>query len=428
MRFGILTQYYPPEMGAPQARLSELAARFAERGHQVSVLTAMPNYPAGKIQAGYAGLFRREICGSVNIMRCWIYPSSSVHLFSRLASYGSFSASSAALGALLLPRLDYLLTESPPLFLGASGCALARLKGARWIFNVSDLWPESAVRLGVIGPGAALRMAERLEAWCYRKAWLVSGQSRGILSDIQARFPGVPTYHLSNGADPSWFTRGSARSPWRERLAGPEECLILYAGLHGIAQGLDQVLEAARRIGGHVRARFVLAGDGPEKPRLVALARELGLANVQFLDPVPRAEIPALLHAADIAVVPLKLALPGAVPSKLYEAMAAGVPVVLVGEGEPAAIVRETESGIAVDPGDAAGLEGALRKLAGDAGFRAECGAHGRRAAAARFDRKRIADAFIMHLEQHLPDHQARESARAAAPSALEALDRRGSR
>lgn len=418
MRFGILTQYYPPEMGAPQARLSELAARFTARGHTVTVLTAMPNYPTGKIHPGYGGLFRRDIIEGVSATRCWIYPSNSVHTLPRLASYGSFAASSAVLGALALPRLDYLLTESPPLFLGPSGYALARIKGARWIFNVSDLWPESAVRLGVIGPGVALQMAERLEAWCYRHAWLVSGQSTGILSDIQARFPEVPTYHLSNGVDTAKFTSNPERSAWRERIAHEGECVILYAGLHGMAQGLDQVLEAARRIGREVRARFVLAGDGPEKRSLVTKARELGLSNVRFLDPVPRAEMPALLNAADIAVIPLKVHLPGAVPSKLYEAMAAGVPVVLVGEGEPADIVRDTQSGIAVRPGDANGLESAVRRLASEPALRAMCGANGRRAAVARFDRNQIADAFITHLEKQMADLEAAKTVAAASGAA----------
>ena len=414
MRFGILTQYYPPEMGAPQARLSELAARFAARGHQVTVLTAMPNYPSGKIHPGHGGVFRRETREGVNIARCWIYPSNSVRTLHRLASYGSFVVSSGLLGAFALPRLDYLLTESPPLFVGPAGYALARLKGARWIFNVSDLWPESAVRLGVIGPGTALRAAQRLEAWCYRKAWLVSGQSAGILSDIHARFPGVPTYHLSNGADTAKFTPRSAPSPWRERLADSEQCVILYAGLHGIAQGLDQILDAARQIGNELPVRFVFAGDGPEKTGLVAQANQLRLSRVRFFDPVPRAEMPNLLRAADIAVIPLKVHLPGAVPSKLYEAMSAGLPVLLIGEGEPAGIVRETQAGIAVAPGDAQGLETALRKLAGDPGFRAECGMHGRRAAVARFDRNRIADAFLTRLEQGFVDQET-TAARAAA-------------
>lgn len=411
MRLGILTQYYPPEMGAPQARLSELARRFVERGHEVTVLTAMPNYPTGKTTAGYGGLFRAEGIEGVNVKRCWIYPSNSVHKLPRLASYGSFVASSAVLGAITLPRLDYLLTESPPLFLGVSGYLLARLKRARWVFNVSDLWPESAVRLGMIGLGMALELAERLEAWCYRKAWLVSGQSVGILADIRARFPGVPTYHLSNGVETTMFTPASRQPELRCRLGKPDECVVMYAGLHGIAQGLDQVLEAARRLDGQLGTRFVFVGDGPEKRGLVGKARDLGLPNVRFLDPVPRHDIPSFLNAADIVVIPLKLDLPGAVPSKIYEAMAVGVPIVFVGEGEPAAIVRETRSGLVVRPGNVSDLVDVVRRLATDRELRAECGGNGRRAAIERFDRRHIADEFITFLENGLGRHRSMQAA-----------------
>lgn len=133
MRFGLLTQYYPPELGAPQARLSELAARLVARGHEVVVLTAMPNYPGGEIYPGYGGLVRWEEQTGVRILRSFIYPSQSLGLVKRMASYLSFVSSSLVAGSLLLPRLDFLMTESPPLFLGISGFLLSRLKGARWI-------------------------------------------------------------------------------------------------------------------------------------------------------------------------------------------------------------------------------------------------------------------------------------------------------
>lgn len=405
MRFGILTQYYPPEMGAPQARLSDLARRLREHGHEVFVLTGMPNYPSGKIRPGYRALFRREIREGVHVLRAPIFPSKSVGLTRRLASYFSFVASSLVVGALALPRLDFLLTESPPLFLGISGFLLARWKRARWIFNVSDLWPESAVRLGVVSDGLGLSLARRLEAFCYRRAWLVSGQSREILEDIGRRFPGVRVYHLSNGVDAAAFRPERCSREARRRLVGDSgggECVAVYAGLHGVAQGLDQVLEALARLDG-VGPRAVFIGDGPERERLVRRAAELGLRRVCFLEPVPREEVPELLASADIAVVPLKMRLPGAVPSKVYEAMASGIAVLLVADGEAAAIVREARAGVVVEPGDVAGLAGALARMAGDPEGRRQMGRSGREWAQARFDRSGIAEGFLRHLEESAP-------------------------
>ena len=398
MRFGILTQYYPPEIGAPQARLSELAAALARRGHEVTVLTAMPSYPAGRIHDGYAGLWRREKIAGASVVRTAIYPSRALGV-RRLASYGSFVASSSALGAVMLPKLDFLMTESPPLFLGIAGYWLSRLKRARWIFNVSDLWPESAVRLGVVREGRALRMALALESFCYRHAWLVSGQSKEILENITRRFPAVPTWHLSNGADPDAFSP-EARSVAARRKLGGGSPIALYAGLHGIAQGLDQVLRAAEMLRDVEGLRIVFIGEGPEKAGLMRAAKERGLANVTFLDPVPRAELPALLASADLALVPLKNHLPGAVPSKIYEAMAAAVPVVLAGDGEAADIVRRSSAGVVVPPGDADRLALAIRELAGDERRRLALGAAGLKAAAGEFNRRQIIDRFIAHLER----------------------------
>ena len=151
MKIAFLTQYYPPEIGAPQNRLSQLAARFAHSGHDVSVLTAMPNYPEGKTHPGYKGVLRRERLDGVSVIRTYIYPTQSAGYVRRLTNYFSFVVSSALGGMALLTRADYLFVESPPLFLGLTGFLLSRVKRMRLIFNVSDLWPESAVRLGFSG-------------------------------------------------------------------------------------------------------------------------------------------------------------------------------------------------------------------------------------------------------------------------------------
>ena len=397
MKVGILTQYYPPEVGAPQARLSALAQRLVEQGHQVFVLTAMPNYPQGRIQSGYGGVYRREDLDGVTILRTYVYPTQSIGMGRRLSNYFSFVCSSLFFGAAVLPRLDYLLTESPPLFLGISGYLLGRLKGARWVFNVSDLWPESEVHLGVIRDGWILRMAKALEAFCYHKAWLVTGQSKEILQDILSRFPDISTYHLSNGADTIHFCPELRSATARQLMADGKCCIALYAGLHGLAQGLEQVLEAAAELQDQDDCCFVLIGDGPEKGRLVERGKALGLSNVCFLPPYPHGEMPALLASADIALITLKDRLPGAVPSKIYEAMAVGLPVILAADGEAAAIVRGAEAGIVVPPGEVAPLTSAVRELAANPDLRRRLGAGGRKAAVAHFDRPAICDAFIRH-------------------------------
>jgi glycosyltransferase involved in cell wall biosynthesis len=400
VRIGILTQYYPPEIGAPQARLSELAARLKEHGHEVIVLSAMPNYPRGRVYAGYGGLSSREDQDGVDVVRSWIWPTLSTAVLPRTASYFSFVLSSLLVGTRRLPRLDVLITESPPLLLGLTGFALSRLKRARWVFNVSDLWPESAVVLGVLGSDSlSTRLAYSLEAFCYRRAWGVSCQSNEIRASIARRFPRVRTLSFFNGVDTQRFGPAPGSSDLREELGSGSAPLALYAGLFGIAQGLDQLLDAAERLKGE-DLRIVLIGDGPEKTALVERAQRDGIDNVTFLSPRARDEMPDLLASADIAVVPLKGQIPGAVPSKLYEAMASGLPVVLVASGEPADIVRSAGAGIVVEPGDPESLAGALRHLARSPEERRQLGDAGRRTAVARFDRKRLCDDFIARLEE----------------------------
>lgn len=400
MRFVILSQYYPPEVGAPQARLSELAAAFVRRGHQVTVLTAMPNYPVGRIHDGYGGFYSKEVRDGVNVIRTFIYPTQSASLIRRLTNYFSFVTSSSVFGAFILGRSDYLLVESPPLFLGLAGLWLSWLKGARLIFNVSDLWPESAVRLGMLREDSfAHRISARLETFCYRHAWLVTGQSKSILSNIKERFPDRPTFHLSNAVDTVRFNPEHRTEAARSILSSNGGCVALYAGLHGLAQGLDQVLAAAEVLEGESKVNFVLIGDGPEKKRLMQDAQQRSLNNVSFLEMIPAREIPALLASADVALVTLRNYIPGAVPSKLYEAMASGLPVVLVAEGEAAEIVRQHDAGITVNPGDADALIKAMRVLVNDPNLRRRLGDNGRRAAKKHFDRTNITTQFIDHLE-----------------------------
>jgi glycosyltransferase involved in cell wall biosynthesis len=404
MHLIILTQYYPPEIGAPQRRLSELAERMVKAGHSVTVLTAMPNYPLGRLHDGYGGLMRRETRDGVEVIRTFIYPTQKAALLHRLSNYFSFVLSSLLIGTVVLRRADFLMVESPPLFLGLSAFWLSAIKRARLIFNVSDLWPESAVRLHIIREGST---AHRLSAWlervCYRTAWLVSGQSRSILSDIEARFPGKPTFRLSNGVDVRKFALEVRDPAARARIADtPDAIVVLYAGLHGLAQGLAQAVAAAEQLRDDPHVRFVLVGDGPEKAALVADAAARGLDNIRFLDPVPAGDVPALLYAADILLVPLKEFIPGAVPSKLYESMASGRPVLVVAEGEPAEIVHTYEVGRVAMPGDIDAIVGALRELASDPALRDRLGANGRAAAEAHFNRDTIVAGFITHLEQAL--------------------------
>jgi colanic acid biosynthesis glycosyl transferase WcaI len=399
MKILIHTQYYPPEMGAPQARLSELARGLKRRGFEVTVLTAMPNYPTGKIYPGYRGIFQIEEIDSIKVIRTAIFPSQKAAFLPRLFSYFSFVVSSFLLGLKSIGTPDVIITESPPLFLGISGYLLSRLCKSRWIFNVSDLWPESAVQLGIVRRGGLVhKISSALETYFYRKAWAVTGQSATILEDIHRRFPQMVSFHLSNGVDPDRFCPNGNNHPWRKQM-GLDGCTIaLYAGLHGLAQGLEQILLASEELNDLENLRILLIGDGPEKQSLQNHACKMNLSNVNFLDALPHKEMPGVISAADICIVPLKTDLTGAVPSKLYEAMGCGKPVVLVADGEAARIVSDAQCGIVVKPGDKRGLATALRYLSLHGEERERMGWAGRQAVLMKYSRETIIERFAKFL------------------------------
>lgn len=400
-RLCILTQYFPPEMGAPQARLSELGERLIDLGWEVEALTALPNYPTGRVFDGYDP--RRAVVeqiGRIRTVRVPLY-TAKTGFTKRLRSYLSFAASASRRGPRLCKRPDLLFVESPPLIIGYAARYLSWRWKCPYVFNVSDLWPESAIRMGIVKPGVATRMAERLERKLYRKAAGVTGQSAEIIDAVRRCVPSVRAEVITNGVDPARFGRERADDAARQLLGTGPGPIFIFAGLLGLAQGLDQILDLAAGLPDDVPGRFVLVGEGPDRERLVERIERERIHRVTIVPAQPRERIPAMLAAADAALITLGMSIPGAVPSKIYEAMASSLPILLVADGEPARRVTESGSGLAVAPGDKAGLRQAFIQLASANELRSRLGAAGRRAAETRYNRTEIAaklDAFLTGL------------------------------
>lgn len=406
MKILIHTQYYPPEMGAPQARLSDLAKRLGEYGHDITILTALPNYPTGRVFKTYRRLFIHDRVQDISVLRTWIYPSNRASLMHRLFSYLSFSVSSLVGGLLFIKKQDVILTESPPIFLGLAGLVLAKLKKARWIMNVSDLWPDSSKYIGMMSEThPAYRILKWLAIFLYQNADMVTGQSAEIVTEIRNQADIRTTYHLSNSVDVEKFHPKFRKTETRKAYLGEVRIGAVYAGLHGVFQGLDQIIHAARLIDDTV-IRFLLFGDGPEKKKLIRMANAYGVSNVQFHPPTAHDNMPAILASMDIGLIPLKSKITGAVPSKIYESMASGIPIVVIAEGEPAELVENTRSGIAVKPGNIQALAAAIRCLIEDLEYRERLGKNGRNAAVSFFNRRLVAEKFAKELTSVIKIHK----------------------
>ena len=338
MRLLILTQYFPPEVGAPQNRLFELAVRLRKMGVDVTILTALPNYPKMVIHKMYQGKkYCYEELQDLKVHRATIYVSTDRSILKRLLNYFSFVYTSYRIGIKKTGNFDYIFCESPPLFLGISAYFLAKRKKAKLIFNVSDLWPESAEKLGLVTNKALLRVSTGLEEFLYRKSAIVTGQTQGIVANIKKRFPQKKVYWLPNGVDLKYYDPSQYTLKWRQKAGYKNDDLIfLYGGIIGHAQGLEIILNAANRLKNYTTIKFILLGDGPEKARLEKRAVELGLKNVSFLEPVSKLEMPHILAASTAAIIPLKNIelFKGAIPSKIFESLAMEKPILLGVDGE----------------------------------------------------------------------------------------------
>jgi glycosyltransferase involved in cell wall biosynthesis/O-antigen ligase len=402
LRLLILTQYYPPEIGAPQNRLHELALRLRSKGVSVEVLTAMPNYPKMEIQEGYKNKrFVFEEFEGVPVYRSGIYVKKSSRISVRLLNYFSFVWSSFRAGVFKLPSYDFIMVESPPLFLGISGYLLSRIKGAKMIFNVSDLWPESAEKLGLVTNTLFLNMATILEEFLYRRSVLITGQTMGIVKNISGRFPKKKVYWLPNGVDLSYFDPLKISSGWRIQEGLSDRAVVfLYAGIIGHAQGLEVILNAAEKVQDS-DAIFVLLGDGPLKPELLELKTKKSLENVIFLNSVSKKEIPRIVKDCDVAIVPLrKLPLfEGAIPSKIFENLAMETPVLLGVDGEARDLfIRDGQAGIYFTPENEQELADRVMEVVNHKIDLKKLGTNGRKYVAANFDRDKIALGFFQEL------------------------------
>lgn len=393
----ILTQYFPPEVGAPQNRLFELAVRLKSHGIDVTVLTAMPNYPQMKIYSGYEGkkYFYEELRG-IPVHRASIYIPKSKSIIQRLLNYFSFVYSSAITGRKKIGVIDLILCESPPLFLGWSALYLKRKKKAKLIFNVSDLWPESAEKLGVVTNKLMLKLAYRLEEKLYKKSVLVTGQTQGICKNISERFPDVKTYWLPNGADTDYYTpRNDGERTWRnEQGFDSDDVLFLYAGIIGIAQGLEVILKAAALTSNEKNIKYILLGSGPEKQKLTEMKNNMDLSNVLFFDAVDKKQMPVIISSSDAAIIPLKkmeLFL-GAIPSKIFENLAMEKPVILGVDGEAKTLfVEQGKCALYFEPENENELAAQCRRLASDMQLRQVLGKNGRNYVIKNFNRDTIA-------------------------------------
>jgi putative colanic acid biosynthesis glycosyltransferase WcaI len=398
-----VSPYYPPEITAPAARISETAMCLVKRGYQVTVLTTVPNYPSGIVPPEYRGrVIQHEVRDGVRIVRVWSYVSPNKGFLRRILAQLSFGCLAPFLGGKAVGHPDVIIVESPPLFDAIAGRMLAWRKRCPFIFTVADLWPESAVQLGMLRNRLLIRLAEWLEWSTYRRAGAVWAVTAGISDALIQR--GLSPEHIflvTNGADTTKF-RPLPKLQVRAELGWDDRFTILYAGNHGLVYAMTTVLDAAEQMRGYTDVHIVFVGDGVKKAELVAQAKKRDLKNVTFLDPVPHDYMPLLLAAANVCLVPLRKLplLEGTLPVKMFEVMACARPLILGAEGIARQLVeQEAKAAIYVEPENATALVSAILYLREHPEEAELLGQRGRALVEARFDRVQLTKALEERIE-----------------------------
>lgn len=403
----VVSQFFTPEMGAPAARFHDFGRMLVQRGHRVRVITGFPNSPSGVIPELYRGrASQREWIDGIEVLRGWLYTSPKLNKLSKSLGFASFAAIASLRGLLGNLSADVVIATSPPPSVGVPGLLTARRLHAPLVFDVRDIWPEAIALSGRLRSPALIKLLEVVERSVYSASAAVSVVTEGKRDRLIDK--GVPADKIKvipNGVDLSRFDASSAgRAPasegaelLRRHGVDTQRFVVLYAGVFNPPQGLDILIDAAARLKAETgnaapKIQFALVGAGSERERLALRVRSERLDEfVRILPEQPRENIPALLCAAGgIAVTLRKRKDTHTVPSKIYEAMASGRPVLISADGAPREILDDARAGLGSAAEDLEGLLASIRKLACDKSLAQEMGERGR-SYAKRFDRRKLA-------------------------------------
>lgn len=368
MRILFLSDNFTPEGNAPAARLHEHALRWVQEGHEVTVITGAPNFPEGRLYPGYRNRWRQvEFIDGIRVVRVKTYIAANEGKFKRTLDYLSFMVASVLCG-MLERRPDVLVATSPQFFCAVGGWALAALRRVPFVFELRDLWPDSIAAVGAMRRGAVLRWLEKVELFLYRRAAAIVSVTESFRDNLVKRsVPPGKIHVVVNGVDLERYSPRARDSELASLWDVGDRFVVGYLGTFGMAHALHDVVETAALLVHRKDIVFLLAGGGAERKTIEGLVLVRGLDNVRLIPRQPKNMMPRLWSLCDVALVPLRdtPVFATVLPSKLFEAMGMGVPVLVsLPEGEATALVRRAGSGVCVPPEDARALSRAVEVLA----------------------------------------------------------------
>lgn len=432
MKIAIISHYYPPEPGAPQARLSEMARTWVELGHDVRVVTCYPNHPNGIVPPDYQQSYRSrrssdEPLDGVRVRRCWAYATPNKGFVRKLVGHLTFMLTAVFQGKPAVRDADCIIVSSPTLFSVVSAWLLSRRYGIPFVFEVRDLWPAIFVELGVLKNRFLIWTLERLEMFLYRQAALVVPVTKRFAEDIVRRgIPGAKVKVITNGVDLRKFTPRTRPVELADELGLTGKFVVLYIGAHGISHSLTKIVDAALELRDRPDIVFLFVGDGSEKEKVQQYAAANNATNCRFIESQPKERVALFYALADVCLVPLRniSLFDTFIPSKMFEVMAMARPIIASVRGEAAEILQASGGALIGEPEDFAAIARHVSDLHKDRTLAAALGEKGREFAEQHYDRRCLAERYesmLRDLVPRSPDNSGTDAKSVGADEALPA-------
>lgn len=400
MHILFLTDNFPPEVNAPASRTYDHCLAWTQAGHQVTVITCAPNFPHGKVFPGYRNrLWQSEMMDGIRVIRVWSYIARNEGFAKRILDYVSYMIA-AFLAALFVRRVDVIIGTSPQFFTACAAYAVSVVKRRPWIFELRDIWPESIRAVNAMKQERLLDALEKLELFLYRKASAIVSVTHAFKHNLINRgIDGDKIHVITNGVNTARFNPSPKDAVLEQRLGLTGKFVAGYIGTHGMAHGLETLIESACLLKTSDWARdvrIIMLGDGAHRARLAALAQERGADNMLFLSSVPKEEVASYWSLLDVSIIHLadQPLFETVIPSKIFECMGMGIPVLHGVRGESARIVTSNNIGLTFAPGNAEDLVAQLARLHGDPALRRALADQGPKAAV-QYDRRGLALAML---------------------------------
>lgn len=395
MRILFITDNFPPETNAPATRTYEHCVEWVKSGAEVTIITCTPNFPQGKVYAGYKNkLYQSEIMDGIKVIRVWSYITANEGFSKRILDYLSFTFMAFWVG--LFQKHDIIIATSPQFFTTWAASAISFIRRKPWIFELRDLWPESIRSVGAIKHEKILNWLEKVELWLYKDATRVVAVTDAFKANLVSR--GIDKNKISvitNGANLDLYTPRDKNKALLENLGLEQKFIVGYIGTHGMAHSLDFVIKSISKIT-DPDMHFLFVGGGAMKNTIVKLAASLNLKNVSFIDPIAKHEVPDYLSIIDVSLVPLKKSdtFKAVIPSKIFETSAMLKPTLLGVEGQAQTIIEQYGAGICFEPENETDFIEKLTRLKSDANLYESC-QQGCYQLARAYNRKKLASNML---------------------------------